>query len=128
MLIINMASGLISMRFGPRAVTHRRHRCATGTTAIGDATKIIQRGDADVMIAGGPRPSSSRSASPVLPDEGHVHAQRRAREGVTAFRAPRRFVCGEGRSSSWNRSSTPSGAARDLRELIGYGMTSDATT
>ncbi|MBI3600835.1 MAG: beta-ketoacyl-[acyl-carrier-protein] synthase II, partial [Nitrospinae bacterium] len=54
MLIANLASGQISIRFGAKGpnscvVT----ACATGTHAIGDAYKIIQRGDADAMIAGG---------------------------------------------------------------------------
>ena len=54
MLIINEASGQISMRFGAKgpnscAVT----ACATGTHSIGDAFRMIERGDADAMIAGG---------------------------------------------------------------------------
>ena len=54
MLIPNMASGHVSIMFGARgpsgcSVT----ACATATTSIGDAFRIIQHGDAEVMIAGG---------------------------------------------------------------------------
>lgn len=54
MMIANMASGQVSMLFGAKgpnstAVT----ACATGTHSIGDSYKLIQRGDADIMICGG---------------------------------------------------------------------------
>lgn len=54
MLIVNMASGIVSIELnfkGPNsaAVT----ACATASHCIGDAFKIIQRGDADIMVAGG---------------------------------------------------------------------------
>jgi len=54
MVIINLASGQVSIRLGAKgpnscAVT----ACATGTHSIGDAFRIIKRGEADCMIAGG---------------------------------------------------------------------------
>jgi len=54
MLIVNMASGYISIMFnvkGPNSCTTTA--CASGTHAIGDASRLIQHGDADIMIAGG---------------------------------------------------------------------------
>ncbi len=54
MVIINLASGQVAIRLGAKgpnscAVT----ACATGNHCIGDAFRIIQRGEADVMLAGG---------------------------------------------------------------------------
>lgn len=54
MLIVNMASGHISIMFnvkGPNSCTTTA--CAAGSHAIGDAFRLIQHGDADVMITGG---------------------------------------------------------------------------
>ena len=73
MVIINMASGHVSMRIGARgpnscAVT----ACATGNHCIGDAFRIIQHGEAEVMIAGGaeaaitPRASAAADSPDIL--------------------------------------------------------------
>lgn len=63
MMIANMASGQTSITFGLQgpsscAIT----ACATGTNSIGDAFRIIQRGDADVMVAGGTEAAISPAA------------------------------------------------------------------
>lgn len=54
MLIINLAPGHISMKHGAKGPNLSSvSACATGTHSIGDAFRMIQRGDADAMIAGG---------------------------------------------------------------------------
>ncbi|MBQ1855778.1 MAG: beta-ketoacyl-ACP synthase II [Anaerovibrio sp.] len=63
MMIANMASGHVSIALGLRGpsscvVT----ACATGTNNIGDAFRVLQRGEADVMVAGGTEASISEAA------------------------------------------------------------------
>jgi len=54
MMIPDMATGQISIYLGAKGVNSCTvTACATGTNSIGDAFKVIQRGDADAMIAGG---------------------------------------------------------------------------
>jgi 3-oxoacyl-[acyl-carrier-protein] synthase II len=54
MLIVNEAPGQISMRFGAKGPnTSVVTACATGNHNIGDAWRLIQRGEADAIIAGG---------------------------------------------------------------------------
>ncbi|NTW88844.1 MAG: beta-ketoacyl-ACP synthase II [Desulfobulbaceae bacterium] len=54
MLIINLAPGHISMKYGAKGPNVSSvSACATGTHSIGDAFHMIRRGDADAMIAGG---------------------------------------------------------------------------
>ncbi|MGX6442258.1 beta-ketoacyl-ACP synthase II [Neobacillus sp. K501] len=54
MLIPDMATGQVSITLGAKGFNSCTvTACATGTNSIGDAFKVIQRGDADVMISGG---------------------------------------------------------------------------
>ena len=131
MLIVNMASGLISMRFGAKGPNSSVvTACATGNHAIGDAMKIIQRNDADVMIAGG-------SEAIILPltFAGFCQMKAMSTRNDDPARASRPFdatrdgfVCGEG-GGLLVLESLEHALGRDARiyaEVVGYGMTGDA--
>jgi len=131
MLIINMASGLVSMRFGAKGPNSSVvTACATGNHAIGDAFKLIQRGAADVMIAGGAEAIivpltiagfCSMKAMSTRNDE--------PQKASRPFDAGRDgFVCGEGGGVVVLESLAHAQrrGARIYGEVIGYGMTGDA--
>jgi 3-oxoacyl-[acyl-carrier-protein] synthase II len=131
MLIINMASGLVSMRFGAKGPNSAVvTACATGNHALGDAFRLIQRGDADVMIAGGAEAIvvpltiagfCSMKAMSTRNDE--------PQKASRPFDAGRDgFVCGEG-GGILVLESLDHARRRDARvygEIVGYSMTGDA--
>jgi 3-oxoacyl-[acyl-carrier-protein] synthase II len=131
MLIANMASGLVSMRFGAKGPNSAVvTACATGNHAIGDSFKIIQRNDADIMIAGGAEAIiipltiagfCSMKAMSTRNDE--------PTKAMRPFDATRDgFVAGEG-AGILVLESLDHAVQRDARiyaEIIGYGMTGDA--
>ena len=131
MIIVNMASGVISMRFGAKGPNSSVvTACATGNHAIGDAMKIIERGDADVMIAGG-----SEAIIIPLTIAGFCQMKAMSTRNDDPTRASRPFdaerdcfVCGEG-GGLVVLESLEHARKRDARiyaEVVGYGMTGDA--
>ena len=131
MLIINMASGLVSMRFGAKGPNSAVvTACATGNHAIGDAFKIIQRRDADLMIAGGAEaiivPLTIAGFCAMKAMSTRNDEPQKASRPFDAGRDG--FVCGEG-AGILILESLEHALRRDARiygEIIGYGMTSDA--
>jgi 3-oxoacyl-[acyl-carrier-protein] synthase II len=131
MLIINMASGLVSMRFnakGPNSSVVTA--CATGNHAIGDAFKLIQRGAADAMIAGGAEaiivPLTIAGFCAMKAMSTRNDEPQKASRPFDAERDG--FVCGEG-GGVLVLESLEHARRRDARiyaEIIGYGMTGDA--
>jgi 3-oxoacyl-[acyl-carrier-protein] synthase II len=131
MIIVNMASGVISMRFGAKGPNSSVvTACATGNHAIGDAAKIIQRGEADVMIAGG-----SEAIIIPLTIAGFCQMKAMSTRNDDPTKASRPFdaerdgfVCGEG-GGLVVLESVEHARKRDARiyaEVVGYGMTGDA--
>lgn len=131
MLVVNLASGQISIKFGAKGPNSAvATACATGSHAIGDAFKIIQRGDADVMIAGGAesvitplgiggfnalKALSTRNDEP----EKASRPFDRDRDG---------FIMGEGAGIVILESleSALQRSANMYAEIVGYGMSADA--
>jgi 3-oxoacyl-[acyl-carrier-protein] synthase II len=131
MVIINLASGQIAIKFGAKgpnscAVT----ACATGNHCIGDAFRLIQRGDADAMLAGG-----TEAAITPLAVAGFASARALSRRNDEPERASRPFdrdrdgfVLGEGAGVLVleELESAQRRGARIYAEVVGYAMTADA--
>lgn len=130
-MIANMASGQISIMFGLRGPNSSPiSACATGTNAIGDAYKMIQRGAADVMLAGG-----AEAAIVDLALAGFGNAKALSTRNDDPQRASRPFdmnrdgfVMAEGAGVVVLESLEHAEArgAKIYAEIIGYGMSGDA--
>ncbi|OBY81380.1 beta-ketoacyl-[acyl-carrier-protein] synthase II [Paenibacillus sp. KS1] len=131
MMIANMASGQVSITVGARGPnTAAVSACATGTHSIGDAYKIIQRGDADVMICGGAeatiRPIGMAGFCAMRAMSTRNDEPERASRPFDVDRDG--FVMGEG-AGVLVLESLEHALARGARiygEVAGYGMSGDA--
>jgi len=131
MFMANAASAAISMRYGARGPNYCTvSACATSGHALGDALRIIQHGDADIMIAGGaeaaitPLAVSSFSNMKALSERnddpaGASRPFDKERDG---------FVMGDGAAAvileAWEHATAR--GATIYAEMVGYGMTADA--
>lgn len=131
MMIGNMAAGQVSIALGAKGPnTNVCTACASGTHSIGDAFKIIERGDADIMVAGG-----SEAPVTALAFAGFCNMKAMSTRNDDPKTASRPFdkdrdgfVMGEGAGilileeleHALNRN------AKIYAEVVGYGLTADA--
>ena len=129
--IINMASGRISMKLGAKGPNYASvTACATSNNAIGEAFRIVQRGDADVMFTGG-----SEAAMTPLGFAGFCSMRAMSARNDDPKHASRPFdknrdgfVMGEGAGVLVLESLEHAldRNAQIYAEIVGYGMTADA--
>jgi 3-oxoacyl-[acyl-carrier-protein] synthase II len=130
MMIANMAAGRIAIEYGIHGFNECVvTACATSNNAIGDAFKVIQRGSADVMIAGGAEASITQLSIAGFCSAKAMSANNDPDSACRPFDAERDgFVMGEGSGvlilEELNHAI--SRGAEIIAEIVGYGCTCDA--
>ncbi|MEE8436764.1 MAG: beta-ketoacyl-ACP synthase II [Candidatus Neomarinimicrobiota bacterium] len=130
-MIANIAAGQISIKFGFKGPNHTIiSACASGTDAIGSAFRMIQYGDADVMLAGG---SEASVTGLTIAGFGNMKALSKRNENPQAASRPfdkdrDGFVLAEGSGILVLESEEHARlrGADILGEIGGYGATDDA--
>ncbi|GAK00980.1 3-oxoacyl-[acyl-carrier-protein] synthase, KASII [Geomicrobium sp. JCM 19055] len=130
MMIPDMAAGQVSIRFGAKGINSCTvTACASGTNAIGDAFRVIERGEADAMITGGSEAPITSMAVAGFASAKAITTNDNPKEASRPFDANRDgFVIGEGAGILILESleSAQERGAHIYAEIVGYGATGDA--
>lgn len=130
MMLPNMAAGMIAIKYGIKGfVECVVTACASSSNAVGDAYKIIQRGAADVMLAGGTEAPITRLAMAGFCASKTMTTNLDAAAACKPFDAERDgFVMGEGAGVLiLEELNHALGRGADIiAEVVGYGCTNDA--
>lgn len=131
MMISNMAAGHISIALGAKGINETVvTACASGTNAVGDAFKVIQRGDADIIFTGGTEaPITPLSVAGFCAMKAMSTRNEEPEKASRPFDKDRDgFVMGEGAGILVLESleHAQKRGAKIYAELVGYGSTADA--